>query len=107
MVRALLMAARDSLLGLGVLLPLVLLQLGAVLIVAVGLLKPFVPFELGLWVGGGNFYVGPGSRDPQVREVLGWWGVPVLAASGVLLFWITSRAMRALVRWRLRVARAS
>lgn len=100
--RALLIAARDSVLGLFVVLPLVLVQICAFLFLVTALLKPFMPYEMGLWVGGGNFYVGVNNGNPAIREVLGWWGVPVLAVSGVILFWISNRAMRALVRWRLR-----
>lgn len=99
--RALLIAARDSLLGLFVLVPLLLAQITALCFLVTAALKPFMP-EMGLWVGQGNFYVGVNNGNPAIREVLGWWGVPVLAISGVLLFWISNRAMRALVRWRLR-----
>lgn len=100
--RALLIAARDSVLGLVVLLPLVLVQLCAFFVLVTALLKPFMPSEMGLWVGGESFYVGINNGNPAIREVLGWWGVPVLAVSGVILFWISNGAMRALVRWHLR-----
>lgn len=99
--RALWVAARDSTLLLFGLLPLVVIQLAAFSSVVTALLKPFVPFEMGLWVGAGNFYVGARNGNPAIHEVLGWWGVPVLAISGLILFWASNRAMRALVRWRL------
>jgi len=103
--RALLIAARDSLLALFLLLPLVLVQITALCLLVVAALKPFMPQEVGLWVGPDNFYVGVNNDNPAVHEVLGWWGIPILAAGSVLLFWISTRAMRALVRWRLRSAK--
>ncbi len=105
--RALWIAARDSTVSLFGLLPLVVMQLAAVAAIVTAALKPFMPLELGLWVGGGSFYVGPRSANPAIHEVLGAWGVPVLACSGVILFWASNRAMRALVRWRLHGARRS
>jgi hypothetical protein len=36
------------------------------------------------------------------HEILGWWGVPVLAIAGIFLFWISNQVMRALARRRLR-----
>ncbi len=105
--KALFTAARDSVLGLLVLMPLVLLQVSALLVLLTAVLKPFVPGKVGLWVGNGNFYVGVDQQLAGVHEVLGWWGIPVLAVTGVLLFWVSNRAMLALVRWRLRSARQS
>lgn len=103
LVRALRIAGRDSLLALGAVLPLVLVHVVAVGFVVTGALKPFAPERLGLWVGGGNFYVGEGRAG--LTEVLGWWGVPVLMVTGALLFWVANRGLRALVRWRLASAR--
>ena len=97
--RAILISARDSLALLFALVPLVLAQLVAFFFVLTAALKPFAPGDFGLWVGNGNFYVGHGS--PSVHEVLGWWGVPVLLAAGVILFWLSNRGLRALARWRL------
>lgn len=102
--RALFIAARDSVLGLLVLIPLVLLQLSALLLLLTAALKPFMPGKVGLWVGAGNFYAGIERGLPGVHEVLGWWSIPVFAVAGVFLFWISNRAMMALVRWRLRSA---
>ncbi len=100
--KALFIAARDSALGLLVLLPLVLLQISALLVLLTAALKPFMPGRMGLWVGNGNFYVGIDRGLPGVHEALGWWGVPVFTIAGVVLFWLANRAMLALVRWRLR-----
>jgi hypothetical protein len=105
--KALFIAARDSVLGLLVLLPLLLLQVSALCLLLTAALKPFIPDKMGLWTGDGNFYVGAGRGNPAVHEVLGWWGMPVLAAAGVLLFWLSNRGMMALVRWRLRSRQVS
>lgn len=105
--RALLIAARDSLLGLVVLLPLVLMQAAGLLFCLLSLLKLFMPARIGLWVGGGNFYLGIDNGNPALHEVLGWWVTPVLNALGLLLFWSSNRAMRGLVRWRLRTGKRS
>ena len=102
--RALLVAARDSLLALFVLFPLALAQIVAFFFLLTAALKPFMPTEMGLWVGQGSFLVGP-NHNPGVHEILGWWGIPILSIAGVLLFWISNRAMRALVRWQLRSAK--
>jgi len=104
--RALLAAGRDSLAALLAFLPLLLLQVTAVACVVVAALKPFMPDQLGLWIGPGDFHVGVNvAGNPAVHEVLGWWGTPVLAVAGVLLSWGSTRAMRALARRRLRAAR--
>ena len=104
--RALLISARDSIATFLLFLPLVLLQLCAFGFVFFAALKPFMPKQIGLWVGDGNFYVGGNSgNNPAVHEVLGWWGVPVLAISGIFLFSVSNRAMRALAKRRLRPAR--
>jgi uncharacterized membrane protein len=104
--RALLVGARDSALALLVLFPLVLLHIIALGFVITAAAKPFIPSRAGVWVGPNTFHVGFHSMpDPLVREVLGWWAVPVLAGVGFLLFFIANRALRALVRWRLRMTR--
>lgn len=102
MARAVASGARESVLGLLLLTPLIVLQLTGLISIAVAVLKPFVSIDLGLWVGPRSFYIGRWNGNPAVHEVLGWWGIPILIVSGVLLLWICNRAMRALVRWRLR-----
>lgn len=103
--RALFVAARDSFLVLAVLIPLLLLQIAALCFLLAAALKPFLRDRIGLWVGPGNFYVGT-SHVPGVHEVLGWWGIPVLAVAGIVLFWIANRLMLVLVRWRLHSIRS-
>jgi uncharacterized membrane protein len=99
--RALLIAARDSIVGLAVLFPLLLLQLVALGVLVIAVLKPFMPDKIGVWAGAGNFVVGTSNGNPAVHEVLGWWALPVLTIAGMLLFWLCNRAMISLVRWRL------
>ncbi len=107
---ALLIATRDSVLRLLVLLPLILLQLAGVVFLVMAVLKPFVPNLVGLWVGGpghpGMFALGIQTDHPDAQEVLGWWGIPLYVVAGALLVWGPNRAMRALARWRLRGRRA-
>lgn len=100
--RALLISARDSILTFLLFLPLILLDVCAFAFVLAAALKPFMPKQIGLWVGNGNFHVGASDGNPAVHEILGWWGIPVLAISGIFLLWIANRAMRALARKRLR-----
>jgi uncharacterized membrane protein len=100
--RALLVAARDSVLALVVLLPLVLLQLigGALIVMAV--IKLFDPGKVGLWVGEGQLVLGFPSQTTGLRELLGWSAIPAFIVSGLVLLVGSNRVMRALVRWRLR-----
>lgn len=100
--RALLISARDRILTFLLFLALVLLHICAFVLVFAAALKPFMPKQIGLWVGNGHFFVGASDGNPAVHEVLGRWGIPVLAISGIFLFWISNRAMRAVARRRLR-----
>lgn len=99
MARAILVSAKNSLTLLFALGALVLVQVVAFCFVLTAVLKPFSPSELGLWVGNGNFYVG--RSTPAAHEVLGLWGIPILLFVGVLLFWASTRGLRALARSRL------
>lgn len=99
--RALLIAARDSALVLLIVCPLILLQLCGACFIALGLLKPMMPGRIGMWVGAGNLNLGFSDPSPQVHEVLGWWAIPVLLAVGFIVLWLSNRAMRAVIRWRL------
>lgn len=101
--RAILGSARDSVVLLGVLAALVLVQIVAFFVVLTATLKPFAPNEFGLWVGPHTFYVGRSS--PGATEVLGFWGIPLLLLVGVTLFWSSNRALRALARSRLAATR--
>ena len=100
--RALFVAGRDSVQALLALLPLLLLQLMALTLLLAAALKPFLWDQVGLWVGGGKFFVGISDDHVTMHEVLGWWGLPLFALAGVLLFWSSNRAMMTLVRRTLR-----
>ncbi len=104
--RALLIATRESLLGLVTLLPLALAQLTGFCLLLTAALKPFMPNEMGLWVGPGNFYIGINRDNPALREVLGWWSIALLPLCAALLFWLSTRAMMALIRARLKTLRS-
>jgi hypothetical protein len=101
LIRALLIASRESLLALLLLFPLVLIQISAVMFVLAAGMKPFMGDELGFWAGPWSLYVGINRHDPRNHELLGWGMIPVLGIGGIILFWISNRAMRGLVRWRL------
>jgi len=101
--RALFIAARDSVLVLFGLLPLLLAQFVALGFLVCAALKPFFPDQLGLWVGPHAFFIGTTSGNtPDIHQVDGWWVFPAVAVAGVLLFWLSNRLMVGLVRWRLR-----
>jgi uncharacterized membrane protein len=101
--RALLMAARDSALLLFGLLPLLLAQLIAVGFMVCAALKPFFQDQLGLWVGPHAFFIGTTTGTAtDIHQVTGWWVFPAVAVAGVILFWLSTRLMMSLVRWRLR-----
>lgn len=101
--RALLIGARDSLLALFVLLPLVVMQLAGACLVVLAALKPFLPHQIGMFEGPRGFALGFVSPEPlDARELLGWWAIPAFIVGGALLFLASNRALRALARWRLR-----
>ena len=103
--KALFVAARDSVAGLLWLLPLLTLQLVACGLLLAAALKPFLPDLVGVWIGEGRFYAGIVSNHPTMHEVLGWWAIPAFAGAGVLLFWLSTKAMTTLV-WRRLEARS-
>jgi hypothetical protein len=69
------------------------------------LLKPFMPNQVGLWVGNGNFEFGVPAPKGDVHEILGTWYIPVamLLAFGAAVG--TTHALRWLMRTRRRPAR--
>jgi uncharacterized membrane protein len=73
-----------------------------------GVLKPFMPNSVGMW---SNRSVGPNttsSPNPAVafgiqphsapHELLGWWAIPIGIVSGIVLFAVTTLAVRYFVR---------
>lgn len=104
--RALMVTAGRSVLGMLLLIPLALTQLIALGCLLTAAMKPFFPKEAGLWIGEATFHIGiHRSGGSPAREVLGWWGIPVLVIAGGLLLWGSNRAMRALVRRQLQASR--
>jgi len=62
-------------------------------------LKPFMPSEIGLWLGPWSLHVGtPGTMGG--RELLGQWFVPVIAACAFGAAIGTTHALRWLIRRR-------
>jgi hypothetical protein len=84
--------------------PLAVLHVVAAALVVLAALKPLFPGHVGVFVSdGGPWAVGAWERGASagVREVLGWWVVPVFAVGGALIFWAANRALRAVARGRL------
>ena len=66
-----------------------------------GVLKIFLPSEIGAWVGPHYLFNIGAKNDPAARDVLGWWLVPVGVVSGTIFVIATTRALR----WTLRFAK--
>jgi hypothetical protein len=66
-----------------------------------GLGKIIAPNQVGAWVGPHTIFDIGVNNDPTVRDVLGWWLVPLGLAGGAALVAATTR----LLRWTLRFAR--
>ncbi|MGH9622856.1 MAG: DUF1700 domain-containing protein [Bryobacteraceae bacterium] len=84
---------------------------GGVMILS-AVLKPFLPSQVGLWIGPGVFdfgiheagrYAGGvglrSSIGAPVHEVLGWWYIPVALTIGALSIWITTKVVQVLIKW--------
>ena len=102
-----LLGAVGQVMALLVVVPLVVLQVMAVALVALGVVKPFAPAHIGLFLdaGGGLRVVGYSSTVPAgVHEVLGLWAMPAFIVAGVAIGWASHAAMRALAAGRLRRA---
>jgi uncharacterized membrane protein len=66
-----------------------------------GVLKIFLPSQIGAWVGPHDIFNIGANNDPTARDVLGWWLVPVGVVGGSILVIATTRALR----WTLRFAK--
>jgi len=73
--------------------------LGASLILC-GILKPFFPAYIGLWINPNGVVLGAEMPRPHARELLGWWITPY--GIGVGLAFILGTTV--LLRWMLRFA---
>jgi len=76
-------------------------------LVMVGILKPFFPKDIGLFVKGESFeglgYIKNVSSDPQIKEVLGYAFIPMAIISGILIFFVATRLLKKTIklRWEL------
>lgn len=64
-------------------------------------LKPFLPRQVGLWVGRGTFDFGMPSNTVGRHELLGHWYIPVTAALAFVIVVGTTQALRWLIRKRI------
>lgn len=64
------------------------------------ILKPFMPDQVGLWIGPSGFVLGFTTSSPHNTELLGWWLIPTGFAMGASFFLGTT----AFLRWMLRFA---
>lgn len=64
-------------------------------LVAIGLLKPIFPGNVGLWPSSHSF--GALWPRPAGPEVLGYWIIPVTLGTGVLLYVLATRVLRLLL----------
>ena len=70
-------------------------------LVLAGLGKIIAPSRYGAWVGPHTIFDIGVNNDPTVRDVLGWWLIPVGLVGGAVLIAATTH----LLRWCLRFAR--
>ena len=70
-------------------------------IIMTGLLKLFIPSQVGAWIGPHRILSIGVVNDPAARDVLGWWLVPLCLLGGPAVIMATTRGLR----WTLRFAR--
>lgn len=71
-------------------------------LIALAVLKPLFPRQIGLFAGAHLVFGAYGGPVPDgVHEVLGWWGIPFFLVPGVLVLWGAHRLLRLLAAWRL------
>jgi hypothetical protein len=102
--QALLTGARRSLWLVCCVAPLLAIQLIGALLVGIGLLKPFMPERVGLFLRPDGDLVAMGAYGGNIdglREVLGYWAMPAFIVGGVLLLWSGNQILRSLAQWRL------
>lgn len=68
--------------------------------IACAIMKPFMPDQVGLWIGPHGFVLGITRPSPHNAELLGWWLIPTGFAMGASFFLGTT----AFLRWMLRFA---
>jgi uncharacterized membrane protein len=111
--RALLGGIRAGAEGLFVVVPLLIAQFTALMLLVLGALKPFFFKNIGLFVMGnlasalakGDFELGFVATRGRELDALGWWTVPAFVLPGAVGVWACNRALRALAQRRLARAR--
>lgn len=87
----------------------------AIAFLGLAVAKPFIPHMIGLWrheEADGQFQYNLGAVIPAAgwTELIGWWVIPLCAAAGVIIGYLTWRlsagALRLMGRGRRRVRRA-
>lgn len=68
---------------------------------ALSIVKLFLPKAVGVFVGPHRFTIGALVGDVSAVEVLGWWAAPVFFIGGVLAMWSAHWFLRTLASWRL------
>lgn len=63
-------------------------------------LKPFMPSQVGMWLGHGKLVVGMADQHPGTHELLGQWFVPVMAVVACAIAVGTTHALRWMIRKR-------
>lgn len=100
--RALLVGARSTLVVLFAIVPLGFLHVLGAIFVVLGVLKPFYPSQVGAFSDPkGGFAIGFFSGTESMHEHLGLSAIPLFCLGGILVFWLSNRALRWLVRRRL------
>jgi len=86
-----------------VLLPLLLVEISAGMLVSIGLLKPFAADHVGLFLSADGGLAGLGwlSRVDGLHEVLGYAAMPLFIFGGLLLFWLANRQLVRIARREL------
>jgi uncharacterized membrane protein len=74
-----------------------------------GVLKPFMPASVGLWIKRSVTTTTTSASDPAVtfgitshsapHEILGWWAIPIGILGGIAIFAMTTFAVRAFLRF--------
>jgi len=78
-----------------------LVQLLGAGLLALSVLKVFLPQRIGVFVGTGVFALGAYSGEAPAVEILGWWAIPVFALLGAAALWSARWMLRLLAGWRL------
>jgi hypothetical protein len=85
------------------------LYLSSFSLAIIGMLKPFFPKDIGLFVKGGRFevlgYIKNVSSDPQIKEVLGYAFIPIAIISGVLIFFVATQLLKKTIKLRLELSK--